>query len=177
MALTQEEANFVEEMDVEDDLLSLFTDAAPAANSQALDDLGSDPIETLDHLLWPLLPLYGARAATMEVGGRAYGTITSVDQTVSVPHVLLYVLEYDDGDRMHLDAQQAANAVALALANTATTSPPPRTLKRRDADAHADGKAGSSSRTLTRHHADAHDAEGEWLMQLLRDDELANHLA
>ena len=113
----------------------------------------------------------------MEVGGRAYGTITSVDQTVSVPHVLLYVLEYDDGDRMHLDAREAAAAAALALANDSSTSPPPRTLRRRDADAHAGREAASSSKTLMRHSADAHDDEVEWLMQLLRDDELANHLA
>ena len=84
-------------------------------------DSDSDLIETLDQLLWPLLPLYGARAATMEVGGRAYGTITSVDQTVSVPHVLLYVLDYDDGDRIHLDALGAEQAVALALANISST--------------------------------------------------------
>ena len=112
----------------------------------------------------------------MEVGGRAYGTITSVDQTVSVPHVLLYVLDYDDGDRIHLDASGAEQAVALALANISST-PPPRTLKRRFADAHADAPSASCNRILSRHSADALDVDEEWLLQLLREDEFANRLA
>ena len=116
-------------MDVEDDLLSLFTDAAPAANSEAPDDLD---IETLDVLLWPLLPLWGIRAATFQGGLLALGTIIAVDQTIRKPHQLLYVLQYDDGDLEHLDTPEAAAAGELALATPGGR----RTLRRHDADAH-----------------------------------------
>ena len=111
--------------------------------------------ETLDEILWPLLPFYGERAATMQPGGRACGTITAVVQTVAVPHVLLYVPEFDDGDLEHLGAGQAAKATSLALARAPTADPPLRTLRRRDAVAHAAKEAASGSRTLSRLDAGA----------------------
>ena len=100
--------------------------------------------ERLDDILWPLLPFVGARAATLQGGELAYGTITAVHQTV-VAHEILYVLLYDDGDVQHLDALQAANATALVLTTNFTPSPPLRTLRRQEANAHLHANAHNST--------------------------------
>ena len=81
--------------------------------------------------MWPLLPLFGVRAATFEGGVLAFGTIIAVAQTVTKPSELVYLLEYEDGDVRHLAAREANAAEELALANTPTR----RTLRRQNADA------------------------------------------
>ena len=106
-----------------------------------------DPPEdqhTLDEMLWPLMPYFGARAATLQGGVVMFGSIAAVDQTVG-QHEILYVLHYDDGDVEHLDQSATAAAVSLALASVQTqtyedTEPPrpdlkevKRRLQRRDA--------------------------------------------
>jgi hypothetical protein len=170
---------------LEDDLPSV----APAAKPKA--SLSSEPqvdppslachqeeeaIETLDELLWPLLPLYGQRAATLQGNALAFGAFVAVDQTV-VSHELLYVLRYDDGDLQHLDTGAATDALALALATVKDEAPPkplPKHLRRRNADAHS-ATLGSSSgsqltneRTLSRQETDAHLLDDQlWAAALL----------
>ena len=80
------------------------TEPAASSGDRVLDTDEDEETEELDELLWPLLPYYGARAATLEDGRLAYGTITSVDQTAQ-SRILLYVLTYDEKDlRRHLPA-------------------------------------------------------------------------
>ncbi len=83
-----------------------------------------EDIDILDEMLWPQLPLFSQRVATLEHGQLTYGIIVGVAQTAS--RQLLYVVEYDDGDIMHLEESQAIAAKALALANTRTITPPLR---------------------------------------------------
>ena len=106
--------------------------------------------------------------ATLEGGQLAYGVIAIVAQTA--PRQLLYVVEYADGDIVHLVEPQAIAAKAMALASVPTITPPLRTLRRRDANAHSREEAASGSRTLTSSVADAHFDDDEWLLRLLQDE-------
>ena len=86
--------------------------------------------ETWDELLWPLMPYFGARVATLQGGVPAFGSISAVDLTTK-DHDILYVMEYEDGDLEHLNESVVAAAVLLA-----SNSAPRRELARRTAEAH-----------------------------------------
>ena len=120
----------------------------------SIEDEGEQDTETLDETLWPLMPYFGARAATHQDGVVMFGRIAAVDQTV-VKHEILYVLLYEDGDVEHLTESAAAAAVGLALANVPEVAPPLRQLGRREADAHLGGRA------LARRAANAHNDNEE----------------
>ena len=74
-----------------------------------------EELELLDQLLWPLLPHFQAEAATLVEGQLAYGTFVGVYQTVQ-SHVLVYLLQYEDGDVHYLAEAEAAAAELLAAA-------------------------------------------------------------
>ena len=97
---------------------------------------------------------FGAQAATRQGAQLAYGTIAAVEQT-TVGHEIIYVLLYDDGDLEHLDTEATAAATALALATPKAATPPLRTLRRQEADAH-EREPPSERRALSRRDADAH---------------------
>ena len=57
----------------------LTSQRAPVAVQEDLED--EEDLERLDELLWPLLPLFGARAATVQRGELAFGSFAQVFQT------------------------------------------------------------------------------------------------
>ncbi len=136
--LQHEHLPYFYRLDAHDDFLAVLTENEPAradlttsgvdpAESNPSDVTPStvvfpeeQPTEALDDMLWPLLPYFGARAATLQGDMVMFGTIAVVDQTVRL-HEILYVLQYDDGDLEHLDEPEAAAAVALALAKLPVT--------------------------------------------------------
>ena len=72
-----------------------------------------EEVEPVDDMLWPLLPHFQMRAATLERGKLAYGTSVGVYQMV-MTRVLLYVLQYDDGNIQYLEEARASAAEQLA---------------------------------------------------------------
>ena len=70
-------------------------------------------LELLDRQLWPLLPHFEARAAKLVGGELAHGAFVGVYQTVRT-RVLVYVLQYEDGDVQYLPESEAAAAELLA---------------------------------------------------------------
>ena len=110
-----------------------LNDEGEAVLTAQIDD--DQAIEALDELLWPLMPFYGMRVATLQGGEVTFGSISAVDQTIT-GHEILYVMEYEDGDLQHSDTAAVAAAVRLAAANAPVAFPPLRQLQRRDADAH-----------------------------------------
>ena len=114
-----------------------------------------DEIERYDPADWAQFPYCGARVATQDRTGFAFGTLTEVWRTLRARQIV-YFLQYDDGDLRHLSEAEAAVASALARSFDAEKTQSALALTESDKDKESREAEAPPTRRLARRHADAH---------------------